>query len=130
PYTSPKAVTDVIERYRNRGLPSPIDGDVLLRASVVSESLIPRTLQSLEVLDLIDAEGKPTANLEGLRLASEAEYKSRMAEWLKNTYSDVFSFVDPSSDGEVAIRDAFRGYKPVGQQERMVTLFIGLCAVA
>ena len=130
PYTAPKAITDVIERYRNRGLPSPINSDVLMRASVVSKSLIPRTVQSLETLDLIDSEGKPTPNLEGLRLAPEAEFKSRMAEWLKSTYSDVFSFVDPSTDSEVAIRDAFRGYKPVGQQDRMVTLFVGLCAAA
>lgn len=130
PYTAPKAITDVIGRYRDRGLPAPINADVLIRASVVSDSLIPRTLQSLEALDLIDGEGRPTTVLEGLRLAPETEFKNRMAAWLREAYADVFKFVDPSADDEVAIRDAFRGYKPVGQQDRMVTLFTGLCVAA
>jgi hypothetical protein len=129
-YTSPNAITDFIGRVRERGLPSPINADVLARASVVSGSLIPRTLQSAEVLDLIDADGMPTQNLEGLRLASEPEFKARMGEWLKKAYADVFKYVDPANDDVVAIRDAFRSYKPIGQQERMVTLFIGLCTAA
>ena len=39
-------------------------------------------------------------------------------------------FVDPEKDDEVGIRDAFRGYKPTGQQDRIVALFIGLCTAA
>ena len=65
--------------------------------------------------------------LEGLRLAPEMEYKQRVQEWIKGTYSDVFQYVDPSKDDDTAIRDAFRSYQPVGQQSRMVTLFLALC---
>jgi len=130
PYTSPKAVLDIIERYRNRGLPSPIDADVLARSGVVPDSLIPRTLQAMQTLDLIDDKGAPTGTFESLRLAPQAEYKTALADWLKAAYADVFSFVDPATDDAARIRDAFRSYNPVGQQERMVTLFIGLCAAA
>jgi hypothetical protein len=129
PYTATKPVLDIIERHRNRGLPSPVDADVLIRAQV-PESLIPRTLQALVSLDLIDDEGRPTQTFENLRLAPEAEFKKRMGEWLKSAYADIFAFVDPATDDETQIRDAFRTYNPVGQQGRMVILFIGLCTAA
>jgi Family of unknown function (DUF5343) len=129
PYAPPTAILDIIERYRNRGLPTPVTADVLGRAGI-SDSLIPRTLPALQSLDLIDATGKPTPTLEGIRLAPEAEYRNKLGEWLKGAYADVFAFVDPAKDGDTAIRDAFRSYDPVGQQPRMVTLFYGLCAAA
>jgi hypothetical protein len=130
PYATPSAVLDIIGRYRNRGLPSPVNRDVLGRAGI-ADTLIPRTLQTLYALDLIDPEtGIPTATFEGLRLAPEPEFKSRLADWLKGAYGEVFGFVDPLTDDETRIRDAFRGYEPVGQQGRMVSLFQGLCAAA
>ncbi len=130
PYTSPKAVLDIIERHRNRGLPSPIDADVLARSGVVPDSLIPRTLQAMQTLDLIDDKGAFTDTFESLRLAPQDEYKKALADWLKAAYADVFNFVDPASDDAIRIRDAFRSYTPTGQQDRMVTLFIGLCTAA
>jgi hypothetical protein len=129
PYAPSKTILDIIGRYRQRGLPSPVDADVLVRAGV-PESLIPRTLQALQTLDLIDDGGKPTSTFEGIRLAPETEYKKRLEDWLKGAYADVFSFVDPTTDDETRTRDAFRSYHPVGQQPRMATLFQGLCLAA
>ncbi len=125
PYAPPSTVIDVITRHRTRGLPSPVNADVLARSGV-SDSLIPRTLQALQSLDLLDEQGQPTSIFEGLRLAPESEFKQRMAEWLNQAYADVIAFVDPATDDEIKVRDAFRSYKPVGQQARMVTLFLGL----
>ena len=106
-----------------------MNADVLMRAGI-PESLISRTLQALQTLDLIDKDGKPTPTFEGIRLAPETEYKKRLEDWLKGTYADVFTFVDPSTDDETRVRDAFRTYNPVAQQPRMVALFRGLCAAA
>lgn len=125
PYAPAKVVIDLIERYRSKGLPVPINGEVLARAGV-PESVMARSLQALLTLDLIDAEGRPTPALEGMRIAPEAEYRSRMAEWLTAAYADALQFVDPASATEIEIRDAFRQYKPIGQQPRMVILFMGL----
>lgn len=129
PYAPAKAILEIIDRYRSRGLPSPVDTEVLGRAGIL-DSLIPRTLQALQTLDLIDDNGKPTATFEGIRVAPEAEFKKRLGDWLKGAYADVFAFADPSTDDETRIRDAFRTYQPVGQQARMVTLFLGLCTAA
>lgn len=129
PYCPPSAVVEVINRFRNRGLASPITGEVLGRAGV-SESLVPRTMQSLQILDLIDDKGVPTTTLEGLRRAPEPEFKTRMVEWLNGAYADVLQFIDPATATETEVRDAFRAYNPVGQQGRMVTLFLGLYAAA
>jgi hypothetical protein len=129
PYAPIKSILEIIDRYRHRGLSSPIDADVLGRAGI-TDSLIPRTLQSLHTLDLIDEAGKPTATFEGIRLAPETEFKKRLEDWLKGAYADVFSFVDPTKDGEDRIRDAFRSYRPIAQQPRMVSLFQGLSAAA
>lgn len=129
PYAPSTAVMALIERHRTKGLPSPVDADVLARAGI-SASLIARTLQALQSLDLIDEDGKHTAVLEGLRLAPEAEYKQRLAEWLSAAYADALQYVDPATDDETKVRDAFRSYKPIGQQSRMVTLFMGLFGAA
>jgi hypothetical protein len=125
PYAPASAVIDIIKRHRNRGLPTPIDSDVLTRAGI-SASLIPRTLQALVTLDLVDDSGAPSDALEGIRLAPEAEYKQRVADWLRAAYADALQFVDPASATDGQTRDAFRNYVPIGQQDRMVTLFTGL----
>jgi hypothetical protein len=122
-------VLDLIQRHRERGIPPPIDGETLARAGV-PESLLPRTLQALQTLDLINETGEPTQTFEGLRLAPETEFKKRLDDWLRSAYADVFAFVDPTKDGEARIRDAFRSYHPIGQQSRMVVLFQGLCGAA
>ena len=129
PYAPTKAILGIIDRYRHRGMASPISADVLARAGI-SDSLISRTLQALVSLDLINEDGVPTPTFEGIRLAPEAEYKKRLEDWLKGAYADVFSYVDPAKDDETRIRDAFRTYQPVAQQPRMVSLFQGLCDAA
>src|ERR1700730_19221675 len=93
PYSPGGTILEVLDRYRSRGLPTPITPDVLSRAGI-AQTLIPRVLQSLQSLDLIDDKGAPTATFEGLRRAPENEYRKRLEEWLKGTYADVFSFVD------------------------------------
>ncbi len=129
PYATISSILEIIHRYRKRGMHIPFTGDVLGRAGV-SDSLIPRTIQSLIGLDLITEEGTPTDILEGIRACQTGEYKDCLAGWLKCTYADVFSFVDPTVDDEIKIRDAFRTYEPKSQQDRMVKLFIGLCEEA
>lgn len=129
PYAPASAILEILNRNRSRGLPSPIDKEILARAGV-SESLVPRTLQSMQVLDLIDENGNHTDTLEGLRLAPEAEYKGKLRQWLDAAYGDVLQFVDPEQDDEIKVRDAFRPFKPTGMQDRMVTLFTGLYTAA
>lgn len=129
PYAPASAILDLIERHRSRGLPPVVDADVLARAGV-SDSLIPRTLQSMKTLDLLTDDGRPSDVFEGIRLAPSAEYQQRLAEWLNAAYADALTFIDPGTDDEVAIRDAFRKYIPTGQQGRMVTLFMGLFTAA
>jgi hypothetical protein len=129
PYAPTTPIVDLIGRFRSRGLPMPVDAEVLARAGV-SHSLIPRTLYALQVLDLIDADGNATPIFEGLRLAPEGEFKARMADWVRGAYADVFSFVHLDADDDTSIRDAFRSYQPIGQQSRMVSLFQGLCIAA
>lgn len=129
PYASPQSIIEILERHRNRGLPSPVTAEVLGRAGI-PDSLIPRTLQALQTLDLIDEVGNVTDTFEKIRLAPEAEYRDRLLEWLNAAYADVLTYVDPANDDETKIRDAFRSYKPTGQQSRMVTLFVRLYAAA
>jgi hypothetical protein len=129
PYAPASAVLEIVQRHRDKGLPPVVDAAVLERSGI-SHSLVPRTLQALETLDLIDADGKPTRIFESIRLAPESDYQTRLAEWLNTAYADALAFIDPASATENQIRDAFRHYKPVGQQSRMVTLFLGLYAAA
>jgi hypothetical protein len=129
PYASPQSIIEIVQRHRERGVPSPITSDVLGRAGI-PDSLIPRTLQALQSLDLIDEGGNITEMFESIRLAPEAEYQNRLQAWLNAAYADVLAYVDPANDDETKIRDAFRNYRPTGQQGRMVTLFVRLYAAA
>jgi len=129
PYAPPKAVLHVITGYRERGLQTPFTVDVLKRAGV-TEALAPRTLQTFKLLDLIGDGGEPTETFVALRKAPHDEFQQRLGAVLKASYAEVFSYIDPAQDSPDRIRDAFRSYKPHGQQERMVTLFLGLCEAA
>ena len=128
PYAPAKAILSIVDRHRSKGIPAPVDADTLGRAGI-SDSLIPRTLQALHILDLIDGDGNPTDTLEGLRLSPESEFHDRMADWLRGAYADALQYIEPDAD-ETSIRDAFRSYNPIGQQPRMVSLFTGLMAEA
>jgi hypothetical protein len=129
PYAPASAILELVQRHRAKGLPPVVDSAVLERSGI-SHSLVPRTLQALETLDLIDADGRPTRTFEGIRLAPESDYQTRLAEWLNTAYADALAFIDPATATENQIRDAFRHYKPVGQQSRMVALFLGLYSAA
>ena len=129
PYAPASAILELIERHRNRGLPPVVDADVLFRAGI-SDSLVPRTLQALKALDLLTDDGRPSDVFEGIRLAPTGEYQQRLVEWLNSAYAAALSYIDPATDDEIAIRDAFRKYIPTGQQPRMVTLFMGLFTAA
>ena len=102
PYAPTTAIVGLIERHRQKGLPSPVTEGILQRAGI-SASLSSRTLQALVTLDLIDEQGRPTPTLEGIRLAPEPEYKQRLADWLRAAYADALSFIDPQQDDETKI---------------------------
>lgn len=128
PYAPLKPVMNVIQRHRNFGL-GTIDIQVLTRLSV-SESLAPRTLQALRLLELIDEEGRPTEAFEELRKAPSAEFEERLAALLRDVYAPVFQVVDPTTADASEIEDAFRHFAPRGQRGRMITLFTGLLSEA
>lgn len=129
PYAPAATILAVINGFRDRGLATPFTPEVLLRAGV-TDSLVPRTLNSLQVLDLIDEGGNPTAQLEGLRRAKTDEFKVRLEEVVRSVYAEVFQFTDPAKDDANRVTDAFRVYEPSGQRGRMVSLFMGLCEAA
>lgn len=129
PYAPTAAVMDVVNGSRKRDFPTPLTTEVLGRAGV-PDSLAPRTLQALKLLDLLDADGEPTEAWTDLAKAPESDFPDRFGAILRSAYQEVFQFVEPREDGIEKIQDAFRVYKPRGQLSRMVTLFLGLCAEA
>ncbi len=129
-YAPAAAVIAVIERYRDRGLPAPIDANILLRAGLTTESLAPRTVQSLKLLDLLDDAMQPTAELVALGRVPTDQFKERLAAVLRTAYSDVLKIVDPATDDYERIRDQFRPYNPPSLRDRMATLFLGLAEYA
>ena len=129
PYTSALALIAVIDGYRSKGLQTPFTLGVLTKAGV-AESLAPRTLQALEILGLVDESGHPTEEFVALRKASKDKFQDRFGSFIRSAYSEVFSYADPAVDDREQVRDAFRDYTPIGQQDRMVNLFLALCDYA
>jgi hypothetical protein len=129
PYAPAKAVLGVIERYRDRGLPDPLTPGSLEQVGVPA-SMAPRTLQAMRFLGLVDEGGNRLESFEQLKRAKTDEYPPLLAEIVRAAYLPVFTVVDPATDTDTAVSDAFRGYEPGAQREKMLALFRGLCAAA
>jgi hypothetical protein len=126
PYTSAISLITALDAFRDRGLGTPITADVLIRAGV-QESIAPRTVHSMKLLDLLTEDGKPTEQFEDLRTArGDDEYHARLQAWLRGVYADVLKYTDPSSDTQARVAEAFRTYTPAGQRRPMALLLIGL----
>jgi hypothetical protein len=126
PYAPAKAVVGVINQLRDKGLPNPVTGMVLERIGVAA-SMTPRTLQGLRFLGLIDEEGNWLENLERLSRAKTEEVPGVLAEIVQAAYLPVFTIVNPATDSDTSISDAFRGFEPRNQRDKMIALFRGLC---
>ena len=125
-YASPKTVRAVISRFRDQGgLPQPLTPDSIQRIGV-TESLAPRTIQTLKLLGLIDEEGKVTEEFERLRRAPTTDFNAELVSILRSAYASVFEVLEPAGATYEHVQDAFRTFKPEGQRDRMVALFLGL----
>jgi len=129
PYAPAATIIGLLKRFRDKGLSFPVTYEVLLRAGI-AESLVSRIHQTLQLLELITEDGQATEVLQKIRAVPEKDYQATLQAWLKQVYAEVFSFADPATDDTVQVRDAFRTYLPHAQQDRMVTLFMALCAEA
>jgi len=128
PYAPARAVLLVIDRYRDKGLTVPVTVVTLNRLGI-EESLARRTLASLKQLDLLDESAAPTPTFDTIKKASTADLQSILEQWVRAAYAPIFSFVEPTDEVQRII-DQFRHYEPAGMRNRMVTLFLGLCAAA
>ena len=106
--------------------PQAFSKELLMRLGY-PEAYARRTMAALKLLDLIDDEGQPTQSFMELRQASAEEYTPRLEQVIRTAYADAFAVVDPATDSDQAINDAFRFYQPAAQRDKMVTLFMGLC---
>jgi hypothetical protein len=129
PYTSARAIVDVIKRYRERGLPEPVTESALEQIGI-PPSLLGLTFRALLFLALVDEGGFKTESFDQLRRASTEEYPNILAGIVRKAYLPVFTIVDPVQDDETAVADAFRRYDPANQRAKMVRLFMGLCQEA
>ena len=126
PYASAKSVLQVINRYRDRGLPEPLTPDALEQIGVTATMTSP-TYRTLRFLGLVNDDGIKTDSFERLRRATSDEYPGVLEGVIRNAYADVFAIVDPAEDDEATVADAFRKYDPANQRRKMTSLFVGLC---
>ena len=129
PYASSKAVLLVITRFRDIGLPDPLTSEGLERIGISSTMTSP-TFRSLRFLGLVDEVGNLLPEFESLRRAPSTEYEDTLGEIIRSSYAEVFRIVDPAQDSYERVQDAFRGFDPAKQREKMVRLFMGLCEEA
>lgn len=127
PYAPTKAVLLMINLYRVKTIAVPITAAAIHRHGV-EESLARRTLSSLKQLDLLDDDGNPTPTMKKIKVAGDDQFKAVLADWLREAYKPIFTYCDPSDLEKVSTQ--FRHYEPTGMRNRMVTLFLGLCAAA
>jgi hypothetical protein len=129
PYASTTGVLNIIEGFRSKHPVTPFTTSNIQLLGI-SESLAPRTMQALHLLDLVDEHGEPTAAMVALREASRAEFPERLAEVITAAYAEVFAYKDPATDTPADLEEVFRFYRPPSMQPRMLRLFYGLCAEA
>src|SRR5579883_1608005 len=129
PYAPGPNVLAVIRKSREGRLADPLTVPELARIGI-PESNGPRTIQALKFLGLIDEDGHRSRNYERIRVASTQDYPGVLADILRAAYEDVFAVIDPAKATDIELHDAFRGFKPDSQTNRMVLLFTSLCKEA
>jgi hypothetical protein len=129
PYAPPENLDRLFTRVRANGWPARVTTDYL-NALGLSEGNIPRVLQALKFLRIIDETGAPTEFGESLHLAPEGDWSQVLLDGLRTAYAPIFKVANPETSPRQLVRDAFRPMNPKGQQERMTTLFLGLCIMA
>ena len=118
PYAPIKAILGIIDRYRNRGMASPISADVLARAGI-SDSLISRTLQALVTLDLINEDddarridARQHGTQERFHVAQPAKVVKRLTTSPNGEPRRLFD------DLPLAFPEIFRVQLPLDQRDR------------
>lgn len=129
PYAPAKAVLAVLDRFRERGLPDPLAVGTLEQIGIPTSNAS-RTLQALRFLGLIDEGGNRLPTFNDLRTAKTEDYPGLLAEIVRAAYLPIFTIVNPAEDSDTALADAFRGYVPASQWEKMIALFRALCVRA
>lgn len=92
----------------------------------IRESIVPRTVQALRLLELIDEDGAATEAFDGLTTRSRADFSSKLGALLRRVYAPVFAYVDPKRATQEEVAEAFKQFGPPSQRDRMVTLFTHL----
>ncbi len=129
PYASPANVQSVLRRIRSRTVPEEIDQRFIQGAGVPAAAAA-RTLRAVRYLGLLDEVGGPTPSLQALARASSDDYRKALAAILRNRYASVFATHDPGMNPQAELIDAFSGFDPASQHNRMMVLFLGLCREA
>ena len=128
-YASSKVMLHIFTRFRDTGLPEPLTFEGLERIGVPPSMTSP-AFRALRFLGLVDDDGHRLPEFERLRRATSAEYQDTLAEIIRGSYVEVFNIVDPARDSYERVHDAFRGFDPANQRQKMVRLFLGLCEEA
>lgn len=102
----------------------------LLKTIGISENIIPRLFATLRFLGLITDRDEPTDTLRGLAGSTEDEYRQLLEKTIRRAYADDFERIDPSTDTQERVMNAFQRYTPRSQHSRQVMLFLGLCREA
>ena len=126
PYAPLASVRKVLEAIRT-GSEGPWTAEGCASAGV-TDSMVPRTLNALEALGVVDAYGALTRPGRALLGTAGAEYAAALDIIVREAYAEVLERVEPATAGAEAITSAFAGFEPSAQQDKMVSLFRGLCA--
>jgi hypothetical protein len=129
PYAPGAAITGIIDQHRLRGLANPVTLTALERIGV-KPTMTSRSHQTLRFLGLIDEAGNHLPAMDILRRATTEEFPSALAEVVQAAYLPVFTSVDPAMADDIRLADAFRGFEPATQRDKMIALFRALCEKA
>lgn len=129
PYAPVQPVVNVIQRMRDGRLPDPLTLSALTQVGI-AEGNSDRVHKALRFLGLIRADGSRTDTFTRLGRVTTEEYPTALAEVIRAAYAPILRIVNPATDTDITISDAFRAYEPSGQREKMVALFRALAVEA
>lgn len=129
PYAPAATVDAVLQRLRRMNVPPRISPE-FLRGAGVSDALAPRVIAALRFLSLVNDNDEPTDTLRGLAMASDEDFRTTLEGVIRTAYADDLRNVDPATDPQSRIINAFQRYTPSSQHARQVMLFLGLARAA
>ncbi len=121
PFVAPKSISEIMDFIRRPGWRPQMNTELIKKLGIATNNE-GKLLSTLRFLGLIDENGRPTDDFDGLK----KNYAPTLKRLTRKKYADLLKTIPPQLMTRQRLKTYFR--KPAQGAERRARFFIWLCA--